>query len=41
MLVHIIEQSYNLKPSKILIITGKYNDLIQETLRKYFDENLF
>ena len=41
MIVHIIEQSFKLKPNKIIIITGKFNDIIQETLRNYFDEEQF
>lgn len=35
MLVHVIEQSLFLNPSTILIVTGKFNDLIQETVSKY------
>ena len=41
MLVHIIEQSLTLKPCKIIIITGKFNTIIQETLRNFFDEKQF
>jgi UDP-N-acetylglucosamine diphosphorylase/glucosamine-1-phosphate N-acetyltransferase len=37
MLVKIIEKSLLLKPSKIIIVTGKYNDLIQNTLSQYID----
>jgi UDP-N-acetylglucosamine diphosphorylase/glucosamine-1-phosphate N-acetyltransferase len=37
MLVNIIETSLLLKPSKIIIVTGKYNDLIQNTLSQYID----
>lgn len=37
MLVNIIETSLLLKPSQIIIVTGKYNDLIQDTLSNYID----
>ena len=35
MLVHIIEQSLLLKPKNIVIITGKFDLLIRETVRNY------
>lgn len=41
MLVHIIENSLLLNPSKIIIVTGKYDKLIQDTVKKYIDESLF
>ena len=41
MIVHVINSSIELKPEKIIIITGKYNELIQETIKKYIDDQLF
>jgi UDP-N-acetylglucosamine diphosphorylase/glucosamine-1-phosphate N-acetyltransferase len=35
MLVHIIEQAFQLSPKKIMIIVGKFRQLIEETLSKY------
>lgn len=35
MLIHIIEQSLLLKPKKIVIITGKFDLLIRDTVQKY------
>jgi UDP-N-acetylglucosamine diphosphorylase/glucosamine-1-phosphate N-acetyltransferase len=35
MLVRIIETARQLNPTKIIVITGKYNDLIKETVSKY------
>ena len=37
MLVHVIEQSLLLKPDKILIVVGKYKDIIISTINKYID----
>ena len=37
MLVKIIETVMLINPKKIIIITGKYNDLIQETIAKYIN----
>jgi len=37
MLVRIIETTYLLNPTKILIITGKFHELIKTTLSDYFD----
>jgi len=37
MLVKIIETSLLLNPTQIIIVTGKYNDLIQNTLSQYID----
>ena len=37
MLVKIIEKSLLLKPTQMIIVTGKYNDLIQNTLSQYID----
>ena len=39
MLVHVLEQSLLLKPIKILIVVGKYKQMIAETLSKYIDIN--
>ena len=33
MIVHVIEQSLDLKPNKIIIVTGKHNTLIQKTIK--------
>lgn len=35
MLIRIINQVMKINPSKIIIITGKYNELIQTTVNKY------
>lgn len=35
MIVRIIETSYNLNPDKILIVVGKYKDIIKEEISKY------
>jgi len=35
MLVRIVLQTFKLNPTKIIIITGKHNDLIQTTVKKY------
>ena len=39
MLVHVIEQSFLLNPSKILIVVGKYKDIILNTINNYIDIN--
>jgi UDP-N-acetylglucosamine diphosphorylase/glucosamine-1-phosphate N-acetyltransferase len=39
MLIRIIEETYKLEPSKIIIITGKYNLLIQSKINEYFVKN--
>lgn len=39
MLVRIILESYELLPSKIIIITGKYDELIKTTIYEYFCQN--
>ena len=39
MLVRIIETTLLLNPTKILIITGKFHELIKTTLSDYFDVN--
>lgn len=36
-LIRIIEESFKLNPYKIVVITGKYNDMIQDTLKKQLD----
>ena len=41
MVVHVINIALELKPEKIIIITGKYNEIIQETIKKYIDIKLF
>ena len=35
MLVHVIERSMELNPSKILVVVGKYLPVIAETLSQY------
>ena len=35
MLVHVIKTSLQLKPKKIIIIVGKYKDVIDSTIKKY------
>jgi bifunctional UDP-N-acetylglucosamine pyrophosphorylase/glucosamine-1-phosphate N-acetyltransferase len=37
MLVSIIQTTYSLNPSKIVIVTGKFHELIKSTLADYFD----
>lgn len=39
MLIRIILEGSKLNPNKILIITGKYDLLIKDTLKKYFENN--
>ena len=41
MIVHVIYNALELKAEKIIIITGKYNEIIQETIKKYIDIELF
>lgn len=41
MIVHVINNALELKPEKIIIITGKYNEIIQETIKKYINIKLF
>ena len=36
MLVRIIIESFKLQPHKIIVITGKYHELIKETIDEYF-----
>jgi bifunctional N-acetylglucosamine-1-phosphate-uridyltransferase/glucosamine-1-phosphate-acetyltransferase GlmU-like protein len=38
MLIRIIIESYKLVPNKIIIITGKYDKLIKDTIDQYFHE---
>jgi len=40
MLVRIILEVFKLNASKIIVITGKYHNLIKETLDKYFQNNI-
>jgi bifunctional N-acetylglucosamine-1-phosphate-uridyltransferase/glucosamine-1-phosphate-acetyltransferase GlmU-like protein len=37
MLIRIILEVFKLNPNKIIVITGKYHDLIKETIDKYFE----
>lgn len=39
MLIRIIIESYKLHPNKIIIITGKYDELIKNTINEYFQED--
>jgi len=41
MIVHIIEKSLELNADKIIIITGKHNLKIQETIQKYISTDIF
>lgn len=40
MIVHIIENSLKTNPYKILIIVGKYKQIIEETINLYINENI-
>jgi len=40
MLVRIIETAIELKANKIIIITGKYDELIRDTIKKYMENNI-
>jgi UDP-N-acetylglucosamine diphosphorylase/glucosamine-1-phosphate N-acetyltransferase len=40
MLVRIISEVLELNPNKIIIITGKYHELIKETINKYFEDKI-
>lgn len=37
MLVHVIKQSLLLNPCKVLIVVGKYKDIIKNTINRYLD----
>jgi UDP-N-acetylglucosamine diphosphorylase/glucosamine-1-phosphate N-acetyltransferase len=39
MLIRIIIESYKLYPKKIIVITGKYDKLIKNTINEYFSED--
>ena len=39
MLIRIIIESYKLYPNKIIIITGKYDQLIKNTINEYFSDD--
>lgn len=39
MLVHVIEQSILLNPLEILIVVGKYKDIIENTVDEYINKN--
>ena len=38
-LIRILLECYKLSPNKIIIITGKYDELIKDTIRNYFLSN--
>lgn len=40
MLIRIIEESYKLNPNKIIIITGKYDELIRNTINECIDKSI-
>ena len=40
MIIYIIENSLKINPYKILIIVGKYKQIIQETINLYINENI-
>jgi bifunctional N-acetylglucosamine-1-phosphate-uridyltransferase/glucosamine-1-phosphate-acetyltransferase GlmU-like protein len=39
MLVHVINTSLKLNSKKILVVVGKYKNIIEETINKYMDLN--
>lgn len=39
MIVHVIEQSIKLNPTKILIVVGKYREIIENTIKNYLNIN--
>jgi len=41
MIVHVIEKSLELFPEKIIIVTGKYNNLIQKTIKQFIEEKYY
>ena len=41
MIVQVINRSLELNAQKIIIITGKHNELIQKTVKEYIDEDSF
>ena len=41
MLVHVIENSWKIKPQKIILIVGHYRPIIEETLRNVLPPNIF
>lgn len=41
MIVHVIDNALELNSEKIIIITGKYNEIIQETVKKYINIEIF
>lgn len=41
MIVHVINISLELNAQKIIIITGKHNELIQKTIKEYLDNESF
>jgi len=41
MIVHVIEESFKLNPKKIIIVVGKYRDIIDKTISEYIDLDSF
>lgn len=41
MLVHVIENSWKLLPKKIIIIVGKYKDIIEKTIIQYVSSEIY
>ena len=41
MIVHVIEKSLELYPEKIIIVTGKHNNLIQKTIKEFIEEKYY
>lgn len=41
MIIHVVNQALELNPNKIIIVTGKHNELIQSTIKKYINIDIF
>lgn len=41
MIVHVIENSYKLSPLKIIVIVGKYHNIIENTIKDYIPIEIF
>jgi UDP-N-acetylglucosamine diphosphorylase/glucosamine-1-phosphate N-acetyltransferase len=41
MIVHVIEKSFKLSPERIIIVTGRYNNLIQKTIKQFIEEKYY
>jgi len=41
MIVHVIKESNKLNPKKIMIVVGKYREIIEKTIKEYLDMNTF